>query len=291
MLVVEELKKYFVVKKDLLGRPCELVKAVDGVSFTLAAGETLGIVGESGSGKTTVARTLLHLYTPDGGAIALDGRDFSRLDRANESVLRRSVQMVFQNPYTSLDERYRVEETLFEAMCLMRDLTRADKLKLVRELMESVDLPIELVTRYPHELSGGQRQRVCIARALAARPRLLILDEPTSALDAQNAAGIIKLLQRLQSERKLGYIFISHDLRLVSRVCARIIVMYRGVIVEEAPADVIWNRPLHPYTRRLIRAARHELDEESESDLEWTLEGIHTEVAPGHLVRRPLITS
>ena len=243
MLKVTNLKKYF-------GK----TKAVDGVTFDLCEKETLGIVGESGCGKTTLARTIMRLYDSDGGEILLyDQNKISKKDLYN------SIQMVFQNPFQSLDERHTIESLMYEGMYLLGKLKKQEKKEYAKELLNMVGLSEDYLTRFPHQLSGGQRQRVCIARAIASKPKILILDEPTSALDAKIAAQILKLLKKLQENLDLSYIFISHDLKLIKKISDRVLVMYNGKIVEEGNIKKIWEFPTHQYTKTLISACLHKL--------------------------------
>jgi oligopeptide/dipeptide ABC transporter ATP-binding protein len=235
------------------GKP-PVVRAVDGVSFTVEAGSTLGLVGESGCGKSTVARSLVRLVEPSGGSIRLEGRELTTLsDDAFEKV-RPHLQMVFQDPTASLNPRLSVRRTVEEPLMLHTALSPAERRERAAAVLEEVGLGTELAERYPHELSGGQRQRVNIARAVASNPRLIVLDEPTSALDVSLRARIILLLEEMRERHGLSYLFISHDLATVRYLAARVAVMYLGVIVEEAPTAELFAHPAHPYTRALLAA-------------------------------------
>jgi len=231
------------------------VLAVDDVSLELAVGETLAIVGESGSGKTTLARMLLRLIEPDSGELRLDGRDFLAARGAALRAFRREMQMVFQDPFASLDPRMRVESIVGEPLEIHEPrLSRTDRRANVVEALRAVGLAEEAMARYPHEFSGGQRQRIGIARALALRPRLVVADEPVSALDVSVGAQILELLQNLQRDFSLTYLLISHSLPVVAQLATRIAVMQGGRIVESGTADQVLNTPAHPYTRELIAA-------------------------------------
>jgi oligopeptide transport system ATP-binding protein len=249
------LVKHFPITQGLLRRRIGEVRAVDGVTLSVEEGRTLALVGESGSGKTTTGRLIVRLLRPTGGRILFNGRDLTQLDEDGLRPLRREMQMVFQNPASSLNPRKRVREIIEEPLVIHGVGTPRERLLRVAELLDLVELPArDFLFRYPHVLSGGQRQRVAIARALALNPRLLVLDEPTSALDVSVQAKIIALLRRLQRDLHLTYLFISHDLSLVRNVADVVAVMYLGKIVETAPAAVLFGRPSHPYTRALLSA-------------------------------------
>jgi len=255
LLEVRDLKIYFPVRHGLFRRALDFVHAVDGVSFALAPGETLGLVGESGCGKTTVARAVAGLVPPTTGEILFEGQNLARLNRARLRALRRKFQMIFQDPYSSLDPRMNVEDIVGEALDIHHLAgTRADRRRRVGALLENVGLDPSQALRYPHEFSGGQRQRIGIARALAVQPTLLVCDEPVSALDVSVQAQIINLLGDLQAEHGLAFLFIAHDLAVVEHISRRIMVMYLGKIVETGEAKTVCRAPKHPYTQALISA-------------------------------------
>lgn len=254
VLEVENLSKHFAKPGGLFRGPGRTVRAVDGISFSVRKGETLGIVGESGCGKTTTGRMIVHLEEPTGGAIRLDGQDVTRLGKADFERYRRRVQMVFQDATSSLDGKMRVGDCISEPLDTRGEGSRAERQARVIELLTLVGMPSEMATRYPHQLSGGQRQRVGIARALALSPELIVADEPTSALDVSVRAQVVNLLRDLQQEFALSYIFISHDLSTVRYISHQVAVMYLGQIVEMGPSDAIFKGPAHPYARALLAA-------------------------------------
>ncbi|MDR3459808.1 MAG: dipeptide ABC transporter ATP-binding protein [Verrucomicrobiae bacterium] len=255
LLAVKNLKVHFPVKPGRFRRQHETVKAVDDVSFSLAPGETLGLVGESGCGKSTLGRAILRLVEPTAGEIFLAGENITRLAGAELRSRRRRFQMIFQDPFGSLNPRFTVEDIVGEALDIhgLTDSAAARR-KRIAELLESVGLDAGYAQRYPHEFSGGQRQRIGIARALAVEPELIICDEPVSALDVSVQAQIINLLRDLQQQRGLAYLFIAHDLAVVEHISHRVLVMYLGKIVEAAEARDIIRSPQHPYTQALISA-------------------------------------
>jgi peptide/nickel transport system ATP-binding protein len=255
LVQLEELKMYFPIKSGLvLDRHIGDIRAVDGVTFDIRRGETLGLVGESGCGKSTVGRTILRLYKPTAGQITFDGQDITRLGEADMRPLRRRMQVVFQDPYASLNPRHSVGRIVGEPLRVHGLANRRQVGGRVRELLEIVGLPRDAGGRYPHEFSGGQRQRIGIARALALNPDFIVCDEPVSALDVSIQAQILNLLENLQREFDLTYLFIAHDLAVVKHISDRIAVMYLGVIVEISPADELYDDPMHPYTISLLSA-------------------------------------
>jgi len=256
ILEVRDLYKWFPIKGGLLGRTEGYVKAVDGVSFEVKRGETLGLVGESGCGKTTVARTLMRLTNPTKGAIVFDGVDIAPMKNRNLKPYRRKMQVVFQDPYASLDPRQSVRSTLTEPMRIHHLVdSRAEADRAAEKLIDLVGLNPDHLARFPHEFSGGQRQRIAIARALAVEPEFVILDEPTSSLDVSVQAQILNLLKDLQSELSLTFLFISHNLSVIRYMCHRIAVMYLGRVVEVADSTEVYESPRHPYTNALLSSA------------------------------------
>jgi len=254
LLEILDLKKYFPVKGGVWSRTVDYVKAVDEVTFSLRRGETLGLVGESGCGKTTTGRVILRLLEPTGGRVTFEGRDLFGLERRGMRAMRRHMQIIFQDPYNSLNPRTTVEGTIGEALKIHR-LARGNGVReRVADLLEIVGLSPDHMRRYPHEFSGGQRQRIGIARALAVNPKFIVADEPVSALDMSIQAQIINLLQDLQREYGLTYLFIAHDLNVVEHISDRVAVMYLGRIVERATAETLYRSPQHPYTMALLSA-------------------------------------
>ena len=253
VLVVKDLVKHYRMKGSLFGRP-RVVHALDGVSFSLREGETFAVVGESGCGKSTLARCLLHLTPPTGGEIRLEGEDVTHPSREQRRAIPRKLQIVFQDPYASLNPRRTIYQTISDPLRLHGGGRRAQRRELVLDLLGRVGLGPEFMDRHPHELSGGQRQRVAIARALAVRPKVVVCDEPVSALDVSIQGQVVSLLKRLQRELGMSYLFISHDLRLVQRISDTVAVMYLGQIVELAPTSVLRRRIKHPYSQALFSA-------------------------------------
>jgi oligopeptide transport system ATP-binding protein len=249
MLEVRDLKMHFPLRAGLLRRPAGWVKAVDGVSFSIAKGETLGLVGESGCGKTTVGKCVVRLLRPSGGSVLFEGRNIAALDRNDLKAYRRKMQIVFQDPFGSLNPRMTVADIVGEGLAILRTPSPA---KRVRELLEIVGLAPEDESRYPHEFSGGQRQRIGIARALAVGPSFIVCDEPVSALDVSIQAQILNLLEELQEQFSLSYLLVAHDLSVVRHIADRVVVMYVGQVMEEAPTEELFAHPLHPYTRVLF---------------------------------------
>ncbi|HEY5046000.1 MAG TPA: ATP-binding cassette domain-containing protein [Solirubrobacteraceae bacterium] len=256
LMEVRELEKHFPLTRGvLLRRKVGAVKAVDGVSFAVMKGETLGIVGETGCGKSTTARLMMRLLEPTAGTVRFDGNDITHLKGAKLKATRRELQMVFQDPYSSLNPRKTVGAIVAEPFAIHGlHPERAERRKKVRELMDTVGLNPEHYNRYPHEFSGGQRQRIGVARALALGPKLLIADEPVSALDVSIQAQVLNLLRELQREMGLTLVLISHDLSVVRHMCDRVAVMYAGKIVELADNEALYRSPEHPYTKELLAA-------------------------------------
>ncbi len=254
LLEVENLQKYFPVRGGLLRRVVANVKAVDGVSFSLAAGKTLGLVGESGCGKSTLGRAILQLQRPTGGKVTLDGQELTSLSRDRLLAMRREMQIIFQDPFASLSPRRTVAQTIREPLDVHRIGTSAERDRKVEELLQVVGMRPQVMDRYPHEFSGGQRQRIGIARALALNPKLIVADEPVSALDVSVRAQVLNLIARLQREHGIAFLFISHDLSVVEHVSDHVGVMYLGKLVELAPAKEIYRDPRHPYTQALLSA-------------------------------------
>lgn len=253
LLEVQNLKQWFPAKSGFRQEK-KYVKAVDDVSFTVYKGETLGLVGESGCGKSTLARTILRLIEPTGGQVLYKGENVLQKSRAEMKKMREHMQIVFQDPYGSLHPRMTVGQIIEAPLVIAKYGDRAKRRQRVEELMELVDLKPEYLTRYPHEFSGGQRQRIVIARTFATSPDFIICDEPVSALDVSVRSQILNLLEDLQAQLGLTYLFISHDLSVVEHICDRIIVMYLGKVVESAPVEELFRRPLHPYTQALLSA-------------------------------------
>jgi oligopeptide transport system ATP-binding protein len=254
LLEVKDLKKYFPIKGGIFSKTVGNVYAVDGVSFTLDPGESLGLVGESGCGKSTTARAVLRLIEPSAGEVFFEGKDVCKLDPKEMRSVRRHMQIVFQDPYASLDPRRTVEQIVGEPLDVFKVGSKGERRERVAFLLEKVGLKPEHARRYPHEFSGGQRQRIGIARALALNPKLVIGDEPVSALDVSIQAQVINLLEDIQKEFHLSYIIISHDLAVVEHICDRIAVMYLGRIVEIARDRELYSIPMHPYTIALLSA-------------------------------------
>ena len=254
ILVVDGLKKYYPVRGGILDGKIGEIRAVDGVSFTLRKGETLGLVGESGCGKSTLGRALNRLEEPTEGTVLFEGKDLAHASGKELFSLRRDIQMIFQDPYSSLNPRMTIGEIVREPLLVHRVGRKAEQVEKVRELLEVVGLPGDTLGRYPHEFSGGQRQRVGLARALTLEPKLVIADEPVSALDVSVQSQVLNLMVRLQRERNLTYVFISHDLSVVEYISDAIAIMYLGRIVEVGPVETIFERAAHPYTKALIEA-------------------------------------
>ena len=254
LLEVEDLRMHYPVRGGVFGGKIGDVRAVDGVSLSVARGETLGLVGESGCGKSTFSRAVTRLEEPTGGRVTFEGKDVGHASKDELFRLRRDMQIIFQDPYSSLNPRMTVGEIVREPLIVHRMGTKAEQIEKVRSLLETVGLTGEMLERYPNEFSGGQRQRIGIARALALGPKLVIADEPVSALDVSVQSQVLNLMVRLQRELSLTYVFISHDLSVVQYISDTVAIMYLGRIVEKGPVDRIFEQPAHPYTRALIAA-------------------------------------
>jgi peptide/nickel transport system ATP-binding protein/oligopeptide transport system ATP-binding protein len=255
LLIVERLKKHFPLGGAFLKRPSAFVRAVNGVSLRIRRGETFAVVGESGCGKTTLGRCILHLEQPTDGRIVFDGRDLATCDKHELRSLKRDMQIIFQDPYSSLNRRMTVGRIIGEGLAIHERMMARKRREHVLEMMRVVGLREEVLNRYPHEFSGGQRQRIGIARALILQPKLIVADEPVSALDVSIQAQILNLMVELQNRFSLTYLFISHDLSVVRHISDRLAVMYLGRIMETAPSGSIYEHPLHPYSEALISAA------------------------------------
>ncbi|HKY31613.1 MAG TPA: dipeptide ABC transporter ATP-binding protein [Candidatus Polarisedimenticolia bacterium] len=254
LLEVRGLVKHFPIRRGFFGRVTGQVRAVDGVDLTVPAGGTVALVGESGSGKTTLGRAILRLVEPTSGSVTFDGRDVLRLDARALRAARRDMQIIFQDPYSSLNPRMKVATIVGEPFAIHRLARGAQRRERVAELLRTVGLDPSAMTKYPHEFSGGQRQRIGIARALALRPRFIVADEPVSALDVSIQAQVLNLMVELQEKLSLAYLFIAHDLRIVEHISDRVAVMYLGRIVESAPTRALFSSPRHPYTQALLAA-------------------------------------
>jgi len=254
LLEVADLKQYYPIKGGVLGKTINHVKAVDGISFTVYPGETLGIVGESGCGKSTTGRAILRLEEPTSGTVRYRGEDILRLSKSEMQKIRKDLQIIFQDPFASLNPRRTVGQTLEEALAISQVVPKENRRVRALKLMEQVGLRGDQIDRYPHEFSGGQRQRICIARALAVEPQLIVCDEAVSALDVSIQAQVLNLLKDLQREYDLTYLFISHDLGVVHHITNRVMVMYLGKVVELAETADLFAAPRHPYTKALLSA-------------------------------------
>ncbi len=255
LLKVQDLKKHFPITRGILiQRQVGAVRAVDGITFDIYRGETLGLVGESGCGKTTAGRTILQLYRPTAGRVIFDGTDLTVLKGNALRHMRQRIQMIFQDPYASLNPRITIARIIGEPLRVHKLASPQDQVERVQELLHLVRLNPRFINRYPHEFSGGQRQRIGIARAIASNPEFIVCDEPISALDVSIQAQVVNLLEDLQDQLGLTYLFIAHDLSMVRHICNRVAVMYLGLIVELAAKDELYDHPLHPYTQALLSA-------------------------------------
>ncbi len=274
LLSVKDLTKHFPIKSGMLfSKSKAYVHAVDGVSFDIYNGETLGLVGESGCGKSTTGRTILQLYKPTSGSVVFDGQDLTKLKGEDLRTMRKKFQMIFQDPYASLNPRMTVEQIISEPMEIHHTAKKDKQTARVKELLELVGLNPAFINRYPHEFSGGQRQRIGIARALALEPELIVCDEPISALDVSVQAQVVNLLEDLQKQMGLTYLFIAHDLSMVRHISNRIAVMYLGIIVELAERNELYKNPLHPYSQALLSAVPYPDPEIEETRQRIILEG------------------
>lgn len=273
LIDIKNLKMYFPVKKGLFNKTVNHVKAVDDISFAINKGETLGLVGESGCGKTTTGRTIIKLYEPTDGQIIYDGVDVAKFDSKSMLPYRKKMQMIFQDPYASLDARMTVGDIIGEAIDIHKLMAGKERLERVQYLLDRVGLNSEHANRYPHEFSGGQRQRIGIARALAVEPEFIICDEPISALDVSIQAQVVNMLEDLQNDLGLTYLFIAHDLSMVKHISNRVGVMYLGKMVELAESNELYTKPLHPYTQALLSAIPVPDPDETASKERIVLEG------------------
>ena len=254
LLEVQKVKKEFVTSKSLTGKPLKIVHAVDSVDLTIYEGETVGVVGESGCGKSTLGRCILQLIRPTAGNVLYRGEDITKLNKEQMRQMRRKMQLIFQDPYASLNPRMTVLELIMAPLEAFGIGTMEERVQRVKEIMELVGMPENMMNRYPHEFSGGQRQRIVIARALVLNPEFVVCDEPVSALDVSVRAQVLNLIQELKKKKHLTYMFISHDLSVVKYISDRIAVMYLGRIVEIAEKNELYNNPQHPYTKALLSA-------------------------------------
>ena len=254
LLEVQKVKKEFVTSKSLTGKPVKIVHAVDSVDLTIYEGETIGVVGESGCGKSTLGRCILQLIRPTAGHVLYRGEDITKLNKEQMRQMRRKMQLIFQDPYASLNPRMTVLELIMAPLEAFGIGTMEERVQRVKEIMELVGMPENMMNRYPHEFSGGQRQRIVIARALVLNPEFVVCDEPVSALDVSVRAQVLNLIQELKKKKHLTYMFISHDLSVVKYISDRIAVMYLGRIVEIAEKNELYNNPQHPYTKALLSA-------------------------------------
>ena len=273
LIEAQNLSMHFPVGASFFGKPRKILQAVDDVSLAVSRGETFGLVGESGCGKTTVGRCLVRLYEPTAGKILYEGHDITKLSPRDMLPYRQKIQMIFQDPYASLDPRMTVETIVGEPLKIRADMSQKDKSEHVRQLVELVGLKPDHINRYPHEFSGGQRQRIGIARALANNPEFIVCDEPISALDVSIQAQIINTLENLQEKFGFTYLFVSHDLRMIRHISHKVGVMYLGCLVETAPVDELYRNMLHPSTRALLSAVPLPDPDEAQKSLRIHLKG------------------
>ena len=289
LLEVKNLKKYYPIKRGLFSRTVGRIKAVDGVSFSIAEGKTLGLVGESGCGKTTLAKTILRLIEPDEGSIKFSGQELTKLNKEEMRYQRSDLQMIFQNPFNSLDPRFKVSQILAEGlMNFPEGRSKKEMAGLAKRILNSVGIAPAALERYCHEFSGGQRQRISIARSLVLNPKLLVLDEPVSSLDVSIQAQIINLLLELQKKLHLTYLFIAHNLDVIRCVSDEVCVMYSGKIVEMAPTPELFKNPLHLYTRLLLGSSPkigQKMTAATAQQIIPTIAAPLKEVTPGHWAR------
>ncbi len=286
LLQLKNIKKYFPIAGGFLKAPTRFVKAVNDINLDILAGENISLVGESGCGKTTLARLVMLLMPLDSGSIIFDGQDITKFSPRELRNYRKNVQLVFQDPYSSLDPRFTIRRVMKEAMTLdvKNYKSESDKEARIEELLRAVGLKAEMLNRYPHEFSGGERQRIAIARSLVLNPKLLILDEAVSSLDVIIQEQIIQLLKKLQQDFGLTYLFISHNLKVVRKISHKIAVMYRGKIVELAKTDELFKNPLHPYTKELLSAAINYKSILRDKDIDVSKRTELIEKIPGHFV-------
>jgi oligopeptide/dipeptide ABC transporter ATP-binding protein len=291
ILQIENLKKYFPIRRGFFQKITGWVRAVENVSFNIEKGKTLGLVGESGCGKTTVARLILKLLDADGGKILFNGQDITELDEKEMKPLRKEIQIIFQDPYGSLNPRMTVGQSIAEGLRIAGIANHSEQRRRLETLLKMVGMSPSSIDRFPHEFSGGQRQRIGIARALSVEPALIIGDEPISALDVSIQAQIINLLKDLQQQLGLSYLFISHDLNVVGYICDMVAVMYRGHIMEYSPADELFDHPIHPYTHLLLSAvpdSDHHLENEAQAVLDDSAESLSPPAGCSFQARCPL---
>ncbi|MFP4321539.1 MAG: ABC transporter ATP-binding protein [Anaerolineales bacterium] len=292
---VRNLKKYFPITSGfIIRRTVDYVKAVNDISFDIYPGETLGLVGESGSGKSTTGRTLLQLYKPTGGSVIFKDKDLTEISNQEMRAVRRDMQMIFQDPYASLNPRMSVGRIVGEPLIVHNIGTKEERQEKIASLLERVGLNPYFINRYPHEFSGGQRQRIGVARALALDPEFIVCDEPISALDVSIQAQVVNLLKDLQEDLGLTYLFIAHDLSMIRYLCNRVAVMYQGKIVEMGPTDAVYDNAQHPYTKLLLSAVpipdptierqRRRMDRPEDLRAYVERETVFEEIAPGHFV-------